>query len=376
MKKIIQSASLLIFSVVISILLAEAIARTVNPVPTKIMHFETNALEWNEFLGNNRFKKNSISIQTNGHFFADIFIDTYGTRVNSKDDINRKLSVVSEIAIAIGDSQTFGHGIANQDTWPSQLSKINAETILNFGVPGYGVYQYDRLIKSNIKKFNVTKVYIGLTDNDLCSATSENYKPNSIAKKQLTADRSHLNYLKRNTSEYLSRYTSIGNLISKAHQNFHKIKNSFSKTSIGSYLKNLKHQMTGSPSNKQHQKDQLSNGECLSSIARWVANISKHLQEKDIEVVITHIPNGLRLIDEINHNKSNIHYKAIVNKLSEMASDYGFTFSNPRNSIKEIYLSNSRERTSIILPVNSHNSYGSNKAIAETVHKSSLFKKM
>jgi hypothetical protein len=45
------------------------------------------------------------------------------------------------IASAFGDSFTFGSGVGDHDTWEEQFALSAQKSILNFGVPGYGIDQ-------------------------------------------------------------------------------------------------------------------------------------------------------------------------------------------------------------------------------------------
>jgi hypothetical protein len=46
---------------------------------------------------------------------------------------------------ALGDSHTFGTNVSSDSSWPKLLGKRLGKSVYNFGVPSYGVYQYERL---------------------------------------------------------------------------------------------------------------------------------------------------------------------------------------------------------------------------------------
>lgn len=52
---------------------------------------------------------------------------------------------------ALGDSHTFGNNVSSDSSWPKQLGKRRGKSVYNFGVPSYGVYQYERLFYKALK---------------------------------------------------------------------------------------------------------------------------------------------------------------------------------------------------------------------------------
>jgi hypothetical protein len=60
-----------------------------------------------------------------------------GTRSNG----DREVRDGSEPILAVGDSFTWGQGVSDRETWPSQLEKLSGTRVINGGVPGYAVDQ-------------------------------------------------------------------------------------------------------------------------------------------------------------------------------------------------------------------------------------------
>ena len=52
---------------------------------------------------------------------------------------------------ALGDSHTFGTNVSSDSSWPKLLGKRLGKRVYNFGVPSYGVYQYERLFYKALK---------------------------------------------------------------------------------------------------------------------------------------------------------------------------------------------------------------------------------
>ena len=100
MKKFIitlKNFALIIIATFFILLLLEIFSRNfIKKIPTKIFHFDKNALIWNQEIGSHAFKKPSKSLMTNGHFKEYIFIDKNGFRINSPEEniINPKTTKV------------------------------------------------------------------------------------------------------------------------------------------------------------------------------------------------------------------------------------------------------------------------------------------
>ena len=78
---------------------------------------------------------------SNGHFLVPIETDENGFR-----DVFDP-SLPSAGFVAIGDSQTFGHGIEAEDTWVEHLQRKLGVNVTNTGVFGYGINQYEIVLR-------------------------------------------------------------------------------------------------------------------------------------------------------------------------------------------------------------------------------------
>lgn len=69
--------------------------------------------------------------------------------------------------VAIGDSHTYGVNAEPEESWPSRLAAMTNLTVYNYGVSGYGILQYEHLIKE-AEKMKPGYVIIGFyPSNDL-----------------------------------------------------------------------------------------------------------------------------------------------------------------------------------------------------------------
>ena len=75
--------------------------------------------------------------------------------------------------LALGDSQTFGAGLALADTWPKQLERMLQETsssrweVINAGIPGTDTWQHEILLRRLLKPINPHAVVLALYVNDV-----------------------------------------------------------------------------------------------------------------------------------------------------------------------------------------------------------------
>jgi len=77
--------------------------------------------------------------------------------------------------LALGDSQTFGAGLALADTWPKQLERVlrggvassRAVEVVNAGIPGTDTWQHEILLRRLLKMTNPQAVVLALYVNDV-----------------------------------------------------------------------------------------------------------------------------------------------------------------------------------------------------------------
>lgn len=79
--------------------------------------------------------------------------------------------------LALGDSETFGNGLPEAETWPKQLEAALARTagaprweVLNAGVPGTDTWQHERLLDRLAGAYRFDVVVLALYPNDVVPA--------------------------------------------------------------------------------------------------------------------------------------------------------------------------------------------------------------
>jgi lysophospholipase L1-like esterase len=107
---------------------------------------------------------------------SSVFQDDAWYRINDsgmrdRDFARDKKAGVYRIA-AVGDSFTFGMGVAAGDTWPKQLERRldreGARTeVLNFGVMGYDTEQEAEQVRAKVLPFHPDLIIIEFTLNDI-----------------------------------------------------------------------------------------------------------------------------------------------------------------------------------------------------------------
>ena len=134
--KIFINSLILLFSLLISLILAESIARLFfAPVdylqPEVLIHDQLGHI---------------VAPESGGH-------DAWGFR-------NRSVPEHSDI-VAIGDSQTYGDSAISSDSWPAQLEKISGNSVYNLATGGYGPGHYLYLLQNYAVKLSPKKIIIG-----------------------------------------------------------------------------------------------------------------------------------------------------------------------------------------------------------------------
>jgi hypothetical protein len=137
-------------------LLRIGIPSQINPNDARFRKIEDTVLGWAPVPG------------THG----DFRINSHGLR---GPEVSRTPPMDHMRIAVVGDSEMFGTVLREEETFPAQLQKylnescepdINIE-VLNFGVPGYNVQQYDKLITDKVFKFFPDLIFVAFNLNDI-----------------------------------------------------------------------------------------------------------------------------------------------------------------------------------------------------------------
>jgi len=83
--------------------------------------------------------------------------------------------------LVVGDSQAFGLGVDDEQTFSAQLGKLSQRTVLNAGTPTYGPVEFNKLVERILKQRNVgTVIYTVNLANDLFEYDRPNTKRHAV----------------------------------------------------------------------------------------------------------------------------------------------------------------------------------------------------
>ena len=347
-----------------AILLCEALLRINLPIPTQLFHFDPLSLEFDIKMMAHRFKPQISTYMTNGLFHEIVNTNEMGYRVEDTPlNSPKNLSLPVKIA-AIGDSQTFGHGIPNSDTWVSKLAhKIN-QPISNTASFGWGPYQYSAMHSHEIADSRANLVLLGISDNDICNARPE-IKPSikNIKDVERAAAMTHWEYFTRKPVEYLSRHTAVGNITYRAARSVLKYSD-FGRSEAGIWLQT---NVLGRKKNQILTQDLNDPLGCIDSFIDWMQSFSSQVNRSKQTLVVVLIPHGTRIMlksKKIEHQL----YETATHNLLMLAQRNNFYVVNPTDALINFYRDEGfPSRTSLILPFDGHNTGLANEIIASEI---------
>ena len=148
-------------------ILSEILLRMILPTPV-IWKYPQESYLFDPESGH-RLKPNQQS------FTHDKLVTTNSQGIRDSDYSREPARQVTRI-IALGDSQTFGNGLAIEDTWPKQLErKLNGQAgagryeVLNGGLPGSDTWQHEILLQRLLSTYNPRIVVLAFYVNDIVS---------------------------------------------------------------------------------------------------------------------------------------------------------------------------------------------------------------
>lgn len=145
----IKSILLFLLSVLVSIFLLELGSRLILPISPGAKKMSLD----NEKILQIAFNEPMTSyLQVSSEYSVNTKIDKNGNRITKNS-----LDQADETFIFLGDSFTFGQGVSDEATIPSQFcTKIKAECV-NLGVPGTGIINHYLKLKEFLKYKNIEK---------------------------------------------------------------------------------------------------------------------------------------------------------------------------------------------------------------------------
>lgn len=95
----------------------------------------------------------------------EVTIGRHGIRANGQHNVPLTEGVAP--ILAVGDSFTFGDGVADHETWPAILEKLLGRRVINAGVFGYGIDQTYLRAAQLVKLFKPEILVFGFIPDDI-----------------------------------------------------------------------------------------------------------------------------------------------------------------------------------------------------------------
>jgi len=156
---------LLVGSIILSITFAEVVLRLVLPLPPTWKYPQEDYI-YDPEIGH-WIKPNQLA------FTHDKAVITNSIGIRGSEYSVEAPTGIYRI-LALGDSQTFGNGLALIETWPKQLeSKLNQSSnwlqfeVLNCGLPGSDTWQHEIILKRMILNYHPDAVVLAFYVNDV-----------------------------------------------------------------------------------------------------------------------------------------------------------------------------------------------------------------
>ena len=138
---------LFVISFLFFLMVTEVILRS-SFIPVQPIFNQSERIEFEKDGLSYRMEPAQKLVLFDGHIKTEVIIDHNGYR-----DLDVP-SFPDKGLIAVGDSYTFGHGVASEDTWVEQLQETLRVKVLNTGVQGYSLSDYQRVL-SNLRQRGV-----------------------------------------------------------------------------------------------------------------------------------------------------------------------------------------------------------------------------
>lgn len=338
MVKFIKNLSILIISLTLSMSIAEIFLRsTFVPIAKKNYHFAKNVVINDDTRGY-KLKSNNISVMSNGFFNEKIIVDKNGNR----DIFDNNLS--DRGIIAIGDSQTFGHGISAEDSWPEQLQNYSMTNIINTGVFGYSPKHYLPNIEEQIQSgTDVKTVLYAVTANDIFSSLV----PIDV---NIVNDRGYL--VEKYTDNRFNAFLLYKRLV---HQSaLISLAQSFLRQVIPFPVKYTKN---------AHNMD-------IDKFVKFTKELQEELTKRGIDLHLFYISTGSQILPQyadLIFKIRDYDYQYLGQHLQSRLNSEGISCKDLTSNLYRYAKSQNFRRESLMLPVDGHYNKHANKIIMQSM---------
>ena len=149
---------ILVVTILVCFLILETTARIVLPYSSERENIYETIYEYDSTLG----------WKAKPHVVVNFSIPAGTTVVRTNADGFRthEFSPTTESIVVLGDSQTWGYGVENNETFPAQLEQRVDATVFNLGMTGYGTVQQYLALQEHIDTLQPDTVILAIFIND------------------------------------------------------------------------------------------------------------------------------------------------------------------------------------------------------------------
>ncbi len=218
-RTLLANAGLMLASLAVAAVLTEVVLRFVYPAPIR-WTFPQEYYEFDPVVAH-KLRPNQQAYTHD----KPVSVNSLGLR--DRDYPSRPPAGVRR-ALGLGDSQTFGNGVALSESWPKQVeAALNREGAsprwewLNAGVPGTDTWQHELMLERLLEAYHPDAVVLAFYANDV--SPSYEPKPRNIAAKTNTFEKRVAYLLKRTTLVSLVQQRLAGLKVAKEIEKGHAI---------------------------------------------------------------------------------------------------------------------------------------------------------
>ncbi len=327
------------FSLFTAVVFAEGVLRNFFVHIDKAYHFSADVIKKDPLRGY-KLVPNKTTIMSNGFFEEEIIVDRNGNRDVYSENFN-DFGIV-----AIGDSQTFGHGIPVDYTWPEILQQRISINVVNTGVFDYAPYQYLPTINEQIANgLSVKTVLYAVTYNDIFGGgglklSSDAKKKPEIKSLGNDTTTKHPDKVKE-LLHYFRHRTALGKILESAI-----------RTNIDLSIKYKK---------VDHIRD-------LNAFVTFISELRNQLSLRGIDLHVVYIASGSYILptsSELIFKIRDYDFRFIGDFLETNFYRVGISFADATDPLFEHSALHNFERNSLMLPVDGHYNRGANTVIAK-----------